>query len=102
MHLIYPLIFIAVSLFHVHCCYLERLKSRYISKLFLMPLLLLWYLDVISQQTELINKRSSIIINGNSIWFSRRRFINHSEQKVLLNELVQFLMGHFLYIYAII
>ena len=102
MHLIYPLIFIAVSLFHVHCCYSERLKSRYISKLFLMPLLLLWYLDVTSQQTELVNKRSSLIINGILFGFQGDALLIIQNKKCFLMGLFSFLMGHFLYTYAII
>ena len=102
MHLIYPLIFIIVSIFHVHCCYSERLKSRYITKLFLMPLLLLWYLDITSQQTDLINKRSSIIINALLFGFQGDALLIIQNKKCFLMGLFSFLMGHFLYIYAII
>lgn len=106
MHLIYPLVFIIVSIFHVHCCYSERLKSRYITKLFLMPLLLLWYLDITSsQQTDtdvIINKRSSIIINALLFGFQGDALLIIQNKKCFLMGLFSFLMGHFLYIYAII
>ena len=103
MHIIFPILLLIISVFHVNCCYFEKLKSRYASKLFLMPLLLLCYLDITSNTDETsMSKRSMLMINAILFGFQGDALLIIQNKKCFLMGLFSFLIGHLLYIMTII
>lgn len=102
MEIIYPCVFFIVSFVHLLCCFFDKNKMRCTTKLMLMPLLLLIYLDLTSSQGTDITKRSKLIVNGIILGFSGDALLIFKSQKCFLFGLVSFLFGHFLYIIAMV
>ena len=98
MEIIYPCAFFIISFVHLLCCFFEKNKMRCTTKLMLMPLLLLIYLDLTSSKGTDNSKRSKLIVNGLILGFSGDALLILKSQKCFIFGLVSFLFGHFLYV----
>lgn len=98
MEILYPCFFFIVSFVHLLCCFFQKNKMRCTTKLLLMPLLLLIYLDMTSDQGT--RKKSKLIINGLLLGFQGDALLIFKNQKCFLCGLLSFLFGHILYITA--
>ena len=101
MEKLYSFLYFTVILIHLFCCIFEKKKIRGLTKLMLMPLLLLIYLDICSD-IAFHHKRSKLIINGILLGFQGDALLLINNTKCFLFGLLSFLLGHLLYITAFV
>ena len=101
MEKLYSFLYFTVILIHLFCCIFEKKKIRGLTKLMLMLLLLLIYLDICSD-IAFHHKRSKLIINGILLGFQGDALLLINNTKCFLFGFLSFLLGHLLYITAFV
>lgn len=97
MEQFYSFLYIIVIFIHLFCCIVQREKIRGVTKILLMPLLLLIYLDICPNA-----KRSKLIINGILLGLQGDALLLFNNSKCLLFGLLSFLLGNLMYITSFI
>ena len=94
--------FFICSSVHLFACFFVKEKIRKTTKVLIMPLLLLLYLNITANSNDdLIQKRTKLVANGMLLGFQGDFLLLFENEKCFVIGLVSFLAGHFLYIFAI-
>lgn len=102
MEKIYLIIYAIVVFVHLLTCITRNMNVKKTTKLFLMPLLMLIYFDLTKDnKSDSLARRRKTIINGILLGFQGDFLLIFDSNKCFMYGLLSFLVGHFLYIYAI-